>query len=59
MKAGPALARYFNSEGDPEGYAKKTTGEFASELRALHKDDKAELGQLACAEMNTDFTPAA
>lgn len=58
MKAGPALAKYFNTDNDPEGYTKKPAGQFAMELKELDPADKQELGQAACDEMGIEFTPA-
>jgi len=59
MKAGPALSKYFNTAGSPEGYEKRPTGEFAAELKALTHDEKQELGREACEAMDIEFTPAA
>lgn len=58
MKAGPALSKYFNTAGDPAGYAKRPIGEFSAELKALSPEEKQELGRQACEAMDLDFTPA-
>lgn len=54
MKASVILNRYFNTEGDPEGYKKRSAGQFAAEMKVLTKEEKAELAALAAVEMGVE-----
>ena len=56
MKAGAIIAKYFNTAGDPEGYERKSPGEFVAELKALSPEEKKELARLAAAEMGVEVT---
>lgn len=53
MKAIPALKKFFD-DGGPHG--RKLTME---ELKDLSKEDRQELGQLACIELGEEFEPSA
>lgn len=52
MGALKALAAYFNT-----GPNKKPLREFAAEIKLLNAEEKAELGQLACAAMGETYEP--
>lgn len=54
MKPTQVLRKYFNTAGDPTGYEHKPAGEFLKELRELSPEDKAELVELAAADMGVE-----
>lgn len=55
MKPLAILNKYFNTPNDPEGYVKKTAGEFREETKELTNDEKMELAQMAADDMGVEI----
>lgn len=58
MKTMAVLNKYFNTDGDPEGYVKRKTGVFVAELKALSDTEKSELASLAAKDMGVELEAA-
>lgn len=56
MKRLAVLNKYFNTNGDPDGYQRKKASEFQEELKAMTDAEKDELAILAAEDMGIELT---